>query len=248
METSANLSTKDTPKSETQGSRREEDFEYWAEITGLIASNDHTIKHVLEQWPVYVRRMHFQRFLAHYELFKNVIDLPGCIVELGVYRGASFFTWSKLLETFCPTDRRRKVFGFDHFRGLQDFHSKDGALDPGDGKIPGGYDTSNVKSEVEGLVRLHNLDNLVRGVERCRIINGDIKETIPRFLEENPGLRISLLHFDVDLYEPTLLGLEHLFPLVVNGGVVMFDEYGLIPWEGESRAVDEYFEKLVINL
>ena len=48
----------------------------------------------------------------------------------------------------------------------------------------------------------------------------------------------------MDLYEPTLYGLEQLYPLVVKGGVVCFDEYALIPWQGESNAVDEYFKKI----
>lgn len=236
--------SKDTPGSEIQGSRSPEDFKYWNLMNSIIKDNNHSNKHILEQWPVYVRRMHLQRFLAHFEIFKNVIDLPGCIVEIGVYRGASFFTWSKLLETFCPTDRRRKVFGFDHFLGLQDFHEKDGAMDPRDGKIPSGYSTHNVKEEVERLVQIHNMDNLVSGVERCRLIEGDIKDTIPKFLEENPGLRICLLHLDADLYEPTKVALKHLYPLVIKGGYVVFDEYGLIPWEGESRAAEEYFDEI----
>ena len=88
------------------------------------------------------------------------------------------------------------------------------------------------------------MDNLVPGVERCRLIEGDIRKTIPRFLKENPGLRICLLHFDVDLYEPTLFGLKQLYPLVVKGGLVVFDEYGLIPWQGESLAVEEYFKSI----
>ena len=69
-------------------------------------------------------------------------------------------------------------------------------------------------------------------------------DTIPKFLEENPGLKISLLHFDMDLYEPTKYGLEMLYPLVVKNGVVVFDEYGLIPWQGETNAVDEYFKNI----
>ena len=55
-------------------------------------------------------------------------------------------------------------------------------------------------------------------------------------------MRISLLHFDVDLYDPTLFALEQLWDLVVPGGVVVFDEYGLPPWGGEAKAVDTFFK------
>ncbi len=50
----------------------------------------------------------------------------------------------------------------------------------------------------------------------------------------------------MDLYEPTKFGMEQLFPLVLQGGVVCFDGYGLVPWQGETRAVDEYFAKIGI--
>lgn len=61
-------------------------------------------------------------------------------------------------------------------------------------------------------------------------------------------MRISLLHFDVDLYKPTLTALEYFWDAVVPGGVVAFDEYGIPPWEGESKAVDEFFKDNNIKL
>jgi Macrocin-O-methyltransferase (TylF) len=215
------------------------DEEFWRLIDALPV----TKRSMVEEFPSFIRRRELARLIAHYELFKNVVDLPGCVVELGVYRGASFFTWAKLMETFCPGDRSRKVFGFDWFEGLQQFTDKDGttagAAAATSHKHVGGY-TSD-RDLIDALVTAHNQDNLVPGIERCRLVPGDVTHTIPQFLEQHPGLRISLLHFDLDLYEPTLFGLKHLYPLVVPGGVVAFDEYGLIPWEGESRAVEDYF-------
>lgn len=235
-------SATDVPFTESQGARLPRDIELWKKLNHVLDIEGHSYQHLLETWPAYVRRIHMSRFLAHYELFKKVIDLPGCILELGVSRGVTFFTWTKLMEMFCPGDRKRKVYGFDSFAGLQDFHVKDGKQDSSVGKAAGGYSAGKVQTEVEALVEITNEDSMVTGVGRCELVVGDIKETLPRFLADNPGLRISLLHFDVDLYEPTKLGLELLYPLVVKGGVVVFDEYGLIPWQGESNAVDEYFE------
>jgi hypothetical protein len=235
---------KDVPVGETQGHRTTADRSFWDRMSGIVEENHHSTAHVLSLFPTYVRRQQLTRFLAHYELFKMAVDLPGNFVEIGVYRGSSFFTWHKLMETFCATDRRRRVFGFDHFQGLSDFHAKDGAYDAKDGKVPGGFDTQAVRSELLSLINLHNDDNLIPGAPRSHLIEGDVKQTLPRFLEDQPGLRISLLHLDADLYEPTLAALEYLWPRVVNGGVVVFDEYGLMPWEGESRAADEYFDRI----
>lgn len=214
-------------------------------LTEIFKDRGYGTAEILRNWPAYVLRRDIPRFLAHYELFKMTLDLPGCIVELGVYKGASFFTWSNLAETFCASDRYKKVFGFDHFQGLleeQFSDVKDGKLDESVQKNAGGYRCTG--DEVKKLVELHNNDNILPGTTRCKIIEGDIKDTLPIFLQENPGLKISLLHFDMDLYEPTKYALELLYPLVVKNGIICFDEYGLIPWQGETKAVDEYFESI----
>jgi len=63
------------------------------------------------------------------------------------------------------------------------------------------------------------------------------------FVEQNPGFRISLLHLDVDLYEPTLAALELSTHWLVKGGVVVMDEYGYYPvWlarPARSRNISE---------
>ena len=52
-------------------------------------------------------------------------------------------------------------------------------------------------------------------------------------------MQIALLNIDVDIYEPTCVILEHLYPRVVSGGVVLLDDYKVFP--GETKAVDDYF-------
>jgi len=82
-------------------------------------------------------------------------------------------------------------------------------------------------------MRNHNLDSNIELVE------GDILESIPRYVENNPALKIALLVVDVDIYEPTKAVLEYLYPSVVPGGVVILDDYAV--WAGATKAVDEYF-------
>ena len=52
---------------------------------------------------------------------------------------------------------------------------------------------------------------------------------------------MGLLNLDFDTYHGTKVALEHLFDLVVPGGIVVLDEYGKRGW-GESDAVDEFFK------
>jgi hypothetical protein len=84
--------------------------------------------------------------------------------------------------------------------------------------------------------------------ERLHLVVGDATETIPQFVEEHPGLKISLLYFDFDLYEPTLAGLYYLYDLVSPGGVIVFDEYGLVDFPGETIAIDKFFKGKNIRL
>ena len=65
-------------------------------------------------------------------------------------------------------------------------------------------------------------------------------KTLPKYLEKHPELRITLLHLDVDVYEPTKLALEQLYPRVIEGGIVVLDNYGV--FYGENEAVEEYFK------
>ncbi len=203
-------------------------------LTGLLPAD------VIKAFPIYARRVHLKRFLAHYELFQKVIDLPGDIVELGVFHGVSLMSWANFLEIRCMGDRQRKVWGFDSFGGLDELSQEDGKPAPSVGKVAGGY--VGDETMLREAIQIFDGDRFIPHKPRVELVKGDICETVPQWVIDNPGVRISLLHFDCDLYRPTKVALEALWPLVVSGGVVAFDEYGIPPWEGESKAVDEFFE------
>ncbi|WP_445366950.1 TylF/MycF/NovP-related O-methyltransferase [Methylomonas sp. BW4-1] len=192
-------------------------------------------------FPVLARRQWLKRFLAHAELFKHTLNVPGDIAEFGVFRGLSLMTWANLLETYAIGDRTKVVYGFDNWRGFTEFAAQDGKPTAEVDKVLGGYDSSGFKSELEAALAIFDADRFVPWKPRVKLIEGDIGDTVPRFVAENPGVRFSLVHFDCDLYTPTKAALEAIWPKVSRGGVVLFDEYSLKEWEGESQAVDEFF-------
>jgi Macrocin-O-methyltransferase (TylF) len=145
-------------------------------------------------------------------------------------------------------DRQRRVFGFDNFMGFTAIDEKDGAVAEETDKVVGGFDSSFFEEMLRDAIEIYDSDRFIPYKSRVVLVKGDVEKTVPEFVEKNPGVRISLLHFDVDLYKPTLTALRTLWPLVVPGGVVAFDEYGIPPWEGESRAVDEFFSSLNVEL
>jgi hypothetical protein len=229
----------DVPVEEVLGLGSDKDARHWEALEGILERNPHGVSHLLAMWPVYVRRINLARFLAHAKLFEYIAHLPGDIVELGVSRGVSFFTWHKLLEIHCPLDTSRKVIGFDSFEGLADFTDNDGRDDANVGKRAGGWSAGSVEEEVFALKDLFNQDNVLAR-ERAILVKGRVQDTIEAFLTSRPGMRISLLHFDLDLYEPTLFALEALWDLLVPGGLIVLDEYALPPWAGETSAFDEF--------
>jgi hypothetical protein len=194
-------------------------------------------------FPVFTPRYTLARFLAHYELFKQILEVPGAIVDIGVYRGASAFTWAKLCEIFCPTDVRKKVYGFDTFAGFPNLAPEDGAVnDVQDVRVGGYHAGATIEHDLLAARDAMNHDRHLAHLERLEFVKGDLACSVPRFVDEQgQGLRIALLNLDADLYEPTRVALDHFVPLMSPGGIIILDEYAVTTFPGESQAVDEYF-------
>ena len=170
-----------------------------------------------------------QKILARYELFKLTLETPGDIVECGVFKGSGIFTWAKLMLMFKPRNDF-KVIGFDFF----------GTDRQGDYALAA--DRECVDFHASGWREPASIRRICEkwGFDRLELYPGNVIETTAEYVRQKPGSRISLLYLDVDNYEGSLAILENLFPLVVPGGVVAFDEYTLRGY-GESDAVDRYF-------
>jgi len=203
---------------------------------------------ICRNFQIYTRRLFLKRFLAHYELFCKTIELPGDIIELGVYRGASLMSWANFLEIRNMGDRQKQVFGFDNFAGFASFSEQDGKHDAKVSKVPGGFNSGVFEEILEDAIAIFDKDRFIPYKPRVVLVKGDIEQTVPRFVAQHSGLRISLIHFDCDVYKPTKVALEAFWPRVVCGGVVLFDEYGIRPWEGESSAVEQYFAGKKVTL
>ena len=211
----------------------------------LLAQTELTNFDLFRNFPVVTPRYNIARFLAHYEIFKQIIQVPGVIIDLGVFRGASTFSWAKLCEIFCPTDIRKTVIGFDTFTGFPKIGIEDGPEDATQDVVPGGYyGGSSIEADLALAQEAMNHDRHLRHKNRIEFIKGDVCETIPRFVSDRgDGLRIALLNLDLDLYEPTRVALENFVPKMARGGIIIVDEYAVDTFGGESKAVDEYFKR-----
>ena len=231
-----------TPLDDARETYKKRDMAHWKELETLIEENKLPLSEVLINFPAFVRRRELTRLLADYDLFKLIVDLPGSIAELGVYLGSGIFTWAKLLETFTPGDRSRMVYGFESTLGYRSLSAEDGKPQPWIDSVTGPKVVS--KDYLDRMVRLTNLDGMIPGIERVRVITGDIAETVPAFARDSQGIRLSLLYLDVNLFAPTLVGLRALYPLLIPGGVLAFNGYAAPPWQGETLAIGTYFNEI----
>ncbi len=192
-------------------------------------------------FPVLARRQMLKRFLAHTELFKQTLDIPGDIAELGVFRGLGLMTWANLLEAYCIGDRTKIVYGFDNWKGFQSLSPEDGQEVDSVQKTAGGFSPEEYYDELKEAIDIFDSDRFIPRKPRVKLIVGNIEETVVAFVKENSGVRFSLIHFDCDLYKPTKIALENFWSILSRGGLMLFDEYAISDWAGETKAVDEFF-------
>tara|TARA_B100000287_G_scaffold366915_1_gene362394 strand:+ start:461 stop:1129 length:669 start_codon:yes stop_codon:yes gene_type:complete len=173
------------------------------------------------------------KWAAHYEFFKRTWELPGTIIECGLFKGISFIRFAMFRKMF-GNNFSKKMIGFDVFGEFpkSDFEGDQVYIDRFLNEVG-----SKNSISIEELNKI--LDD--KGVnENLELIKGDICETIPKFIEREPSLKISLLHLDPDIYEPSVTTLEYLWPRLVKGGILILDDYG--KFTGETTAADDYFK------
>jgi O-methyltransferase len=179
------------------------------------------------------------RFTAEQTL--HVIDsgIPGEIVECGVWRGGSSIAML-LAQLRRYGAVRKKVYLLDSFEGLPPATNRDGPLAAawqGDTTSPIYYD--NCRASLEAL--RETLVALELPAQSWELVPGWFSDTVPGLADRLRTEGIALLRLDGDWYDSTLVCLEHLAPLVHEGGVVLIDDY--YAWDGCARAVHDYLSR-----
>lgn len=195
----------------------------------------------LNNFEKYVRRQSLSRFLARYELFKMQSDIKGCIIECGVHHGGGLMAWAKLSSALEPYALDRRIIGFDTFEGFPSVDQKDSSTAADNQELkPGGFDTGyDIFNELNELIDEYNQNRFLNQFDKVFLVKGDANITIPKFVEENPYLLVSLLFMDFDLYAPTKTALEHFLPRMPKGSIIAFDEINNPWWPGETQALLE---------
>ncbi len=165
-------------------------------------------------------------------------EVPGDIVECGVWKGGSMMAVALTLQQLGIRDRNLHLF--DTFEGMSAPTHEDVSVR---GESAADLLSKSADEAESSWVWacsaldevMSNLQTTSYPADRLLFVKGKVEDTIP----EHAPTRIALLRLDTDWYESTYHELLHLFPRLSPGGVLIIDDYG--HWAGARKAVDQYF-------
>lgn len=186
------------------------------------------------------------RLLAVIDAVTHLVrrDIPGALVECGVWKGGSVVAMLMRLLQLGVTDR--EVYLYDTFEGMTAPTAADTsafeapALTTWNQALAAGrraWQQLFAESSFSEAGVREALTATGYPMARVHLVRGPVELTLPA---QAPG-PIALLRLDTDWYESTRHELEQLYPALSAGGVLIVDDYG--HWEGCRRAVDEYFAR-----
>ena len=178
----------------------------------------------------------YGKLLSHYEIYKQILSIPGDIIECGVFKGVSllqFASFRYLLET----NASRKIIGFDDFGLFTNQKNID------DKKFISNWNKEHGKGindrELSKILNEKKFTNF-------KLIKGDVKKTIPKYLKKNKHTKIALLHLDMDVYQPTIAALKYFYKLMSNNGIILIDDYAVEV--GATKAIDYFFRNKKVGI
>lgn len=180
-------------------------------------------------WPSVAHTMIGVKRLSNVRsLVESVIgnDIPGDLIETGVWRGGACIMMRAVLKAYGVTDR--KIWLADSFKGLPPPDVENFPDD--EGETFHEYDELSVSVEdVKQNFKKYDLldDQLV-------FLEGWFKETLPSASINE----IALLRLDGDLYESTIQPLESLYDKVSVGGYIIVDDYHVV--KGCKAAINDF--------
>jgi len=173
----------------------------------------------------------WMQLMMYHEMMNEIEEVPGDVAEFGVAVGVSFIAFIRILsimERGYSHKERRNLYGFDSFEGLPELSDEDMGSKPAIASMQKG-----------GFVSRKGYEDLFKYVENtpnAALYKGWFKETLPKFLADNPHTSFAFIHMDADLYESTKPVLDLLWDRLNPGGIILFDELFHPSYPGETVA------------
>lgn len=176
------------------------------------------------------------KLIAQYHLFAKTRNVPGDIIEFGVFKGASLARLACFLELFHKqaSNTTKVIHAFDTFD-----HFPEAQYEPDHYTRAQFIEAAGSQSLSVAQLKHYFLPRF--GEDTLHWVDGDILNTLTEFLARHPEKRFSLINIDVDLYEPTQFILQHVYPRMNEGSIIMLDDYQFFP--GATKAIDDFADE-----
>jgi len=200
-------------------------------LESILKNSDFTIREKVRynkekrlngrDWPAYadsmvgLKRMNNIEFCVN-DTIKN--NIPGDLIETGVWRGGSVIFMRALLKVANITDKT--VWVADSFEGLPKPDEDKYVADKGDDH----FTYSNVLAISQEQVK-YNFEKYGLLDDQVKFLKGWFKDTLPTA----PIDKLSVLRLDGDMYESTINALDSLYPKLSIGGYCIVDDFGAVP-------------------
>jgi 3-O-methyltransferase len=206
-------------------------------LARLLSETPIPAEYLIDNLPVYLRRHQLSDLLSIDALYREVRDIPGVIMEFGVLHGRHLAAFTALRGIYEPYNSLRRIIGFDTFTGFPDISPVD-QVSPN--AVVGRFRTTDgYPDHLREVLAAHELGEPLGHVQRTFVVEGDVRQTLPRYLDDNPQTVIAMAYFDLDLYESTRDTLKIVTPYLTKGSILAFDEFIHPKWPGETAALRE---------
>lgn len=191
---------------------------------------------------LYTRSIVLAKTLYLNEIYSRILDVPGVVMEFGVWWGASMAMLASFRNVYEPYNVGRKIVGFDTWNGYQSFSPEDGQSKHLEYVKRDGYRVpENYVEHLSAVLNAHEADNVLAHVRKYETVKGDVMLTAEQYFRDHPETIVALASFDLALYEPTKKCLEAIRPHLVRGSVIAMDELNSADFPGETVAFRETF-------
>lgn len=180
----------------------------------------------------------FSRRLTIFKsIYRDLEGVEGDIIELGVHWG-----YGILLHHHCKKEEQI-IIGFDSFAG----HSKPTEHDLLGGKFRYFKNTFKI-SEIDVYKTLqYGLNITIEQAKNIAILKkGFVQKTLPEFVSDYQlnGKKISLVHCDMDIYEPFIIGLRNTWKILSTNGIIIIGKLNNPELMGKTVAFNEFLADL----
>lgn len=219
-----------------------ETFDYRKRLQEMFAHSPLPANDLMFNLGLYVRSSLLVKFLVLSDLYERFKDLPGAAIEFGTWWGQNLVLLENLRAIHEPFNKQRTIIGFDTFTGYAPAEElKSESIGAHDAYRTG----ADYPAYLSELLEVHEGNNAfghIRG--NCRLVQGRIEETAPKYFADHPETLVAFAFFDLGPYEPTVAALKAIVPHLLPGSILLFDELTWAGAPGEAIAFKEVFRTL----